>query len=191
MLGDSSKGVSARKCAPHPKNVRQITRAYVFSAGFAQLWRGRQRCGYSSLVRIDETKTAGLTFNEIDRDEVLAAVRRRKTSCSLFPGIVLFGGNLLSSLIVNTYRNLFRWFGGANGEPVLVARVEIHRDEGVIVRPNGSTPMAIPDLETFVGKCSGNTERGFACFDFSICLSTGRNAGGHYKDRQQNPQAAL
>src|SRR5712692_3001148 len=111
---------------------------------------GGQRSGYSSLVRIDETKTAGLTFNQIDRDEVLTAVHRRKAGCGFFPGIVVFSRHLLSGLIINTYRNLFRWFGGASREPVLISSIEIHRDEGMIVRLNGPAPMAISDLETVI-----------------------------------------
>ena len=158
-----------RKCAPHP-NVWQR------SPRFAQLRHGRQRSGYSSLVRIDETKTARLTFNQIDRDEVLTAVRRRKAGCSFFPGIVAFSRNLLSSIVINDHRNFFSRLGGANREPVMISRIEIHCDEGVIVRLNGPAPMAISDLETVVGKCAGKIERGLARLDFNICLGTPREA---------------
>src|SRR5438874_11098841 len=71
----------------------------------------------SILIRIDETKTAGLTFNQVDRDEVLAAVRWRKAGCSFFPGIVVFSRNLLPILIIHTHHNLLRMYHCPTGEP--------------------------------------------------------------------------
>src|SRR5205823_11774404 len=103
-----------------------------------------------SLVRINEAKAALFAFEQIDRNKVLTAARWRKTGCSFFPVIVTFRGHLFSRLIIDADRNFLCRFRRANGEPILVSCVQVYRDQGMIMRFDGPTPMSVSDFETVV-----------------------------------------
>src|SRR5438552_18277032 len=94
-----------------------------------------------SLVRIDETETASLAFDQIDRNKVLAAVRRREPGRRFFLVIVAFRRHLFSGLIIDADGNFFRRFHGRSGEPILVSRVKIYRYQGVVMWLQDAAPM--------------------------------------------------
>src|SRR5262249_20336681 len=52
-------------------------------------------------VRIDQTETASIAFNQIDRHKVLSTVHRRKPGGRFFSVIIAFGRHLFSALIID------------------------------------------------------------------------------------------
>src|SRR6266436_2238717 len=102
-----------------------------------------------SLVRIDETEAALAAFDYIDRDNVLTAVSRGKSSRGFVPVVVVFRRHLFPGFIINADGNLFHRFRGANGEPVLISRVKIHSDERVFASASVSarTAMLVPSTK--------------------------------------------
>ena len=59
----------------------------------------------ASLIGVNQTEAALPPFNQIDRDKILTAVRRRKAGGRLFPGIMSFSLDFLAGLIINTDRD--------------------------------------------------------------------------------------
>src|ERR1041385_2545668 len=102
-----------------------------------------------SFVGINQTETASIAFNQIDRNKVLSTVRRRKPGCRFFAVIVAFRRHLLSGLIKETNGN-FRWVRGCSRKPILVSRVEIYRHQSVLMRLDDSAPVSISNLEAIV-----------------------------------------
>src|SRR5262249_30229344 len=114
-----------------------------------QTQRARTR-DIGSFVGINETKAALVAFEQINRNKVLTATRWRKTGRSFFPVIVGFRSHLFSRFIIDANCNLLCRFGSAGRKPILVSRVEIHSDQGVIMRFDNPAPMPVADLETVI-----------------------------------------
>src|ERR1051326_9547191 len=79
----------------------------------------------ASFIRIDETESASIAFNQIDRNKVLPAVRRCNPGRSSFAVIIAIRRHLFSVLIIDTYGDSRR-FGGRSRKPILVPGIKIN-----------------------------------------------------------------
>src|SRR3954470_8121721 len=114
----------------------------------------QDRTGHRLFIRVDETETAFLILNRIDGYKVLAAVLRREAGCRFVPFAEIFRGHLISGFVIKAEGNFFERVRYADGKPILISGIKIHRDQGMIVWLKHAARMSISNLEPVISKCT-------------------------------------
>src|SRR5437764_5787546 len=91
----------------------------AYGAGRTNSKRGFQTV-CQLLIRIDEAKAARPALHQINRDEILTAVGRRKSCRGPVPTIVMVGRQEFTGFIINVDRNFPGRISGADSKPILI-----------------------------------------------------------------------
>src|SRR5262249_3433322 len=99
--------------------------------------------------------------------------------------------HLIPGLVVNAHANLFQRLRRPHRKPVLISRIEVHRDEGVIVWLKHTAGMSISNLEPIISKCSRELECVSARNYFGVRVCTENNARTQRKNQSEKSQATF
>jgi len=76
------------------------------------------------------------------------AAGRRKSGSRFFAFVITLSLNELAGFVVKVDRDFFRRLGRADREPILIAGIEIDRDQRVFFRFDCARPMSVAHFET-------------------------------------------
>jgi len=107
----------------------------------------------------------------------LAAIFRRKAGGRPLSLIVIFHRYLIAAFIVNFHAHLLAFIVGSSRKPILVAGIEIDRDQRRLVRLERAGPVSVANLEAVIREGPCQIERRLPRVDFAVRLCKSNSKG--------------